>query len=132
MGNRESGIVKSAREKIIKWTLTSLSVGILPIIIRIGVFFIENDKTGLCILNIGDLIAFGLILNVSNIYEIQNINSYPDTHKTIYSAFCVLLIIFFSLFYGLSIDNEVSNRFNNRILIALIYNTHYTYNYYFY
>ena len=86
-------------DRIAKWLIYTVVVGFIPVLLRLLVWFISQDKLGLDLLNALDFIVLGLVLQISNINEIEHIYSSGKTWKTIHNGFSIILIIFYSALF---------------------------------
>ena len=57
----------------IKWLIYTVLVGLIPILSRALLWFISQNQT-MNFVNAADFVAFGLILHISNINEIEHFN----------------------------------------------------------
>ncbi|RZK79780.1 MAG: hypothetical protein EOO85_02695 [Pedobacter sp.] len=92
-----------------KWLIYTVLIGLLPFIARLLIFAITKNLSATYILNEVDMIAFGLVLNVSNISEIDNNSSLTEEWKTKNKGLSVIFIIIFSIFLGLSYMADLPN-----------------------
>ena len=82
--------------RIAKWLIYTIAVGFIPALFRMLVWFISQDKTGLDLFNALDFIVLGLVLQISNINEIEHLYDSERTWKTTHNGISVILIIFYS------------------------------------
>jgi len=104
-----------------KWLIYTVLIGLLPFIARLLIFAITKNLTATYILNEVDMIAFGLVLNVSNISEIDNNRTLTEDWKTKNKGLSVIFIIIFSIFLGLSYmaDLPTANGFDKSMIRLL-------------
>ena len=101
-----------------KWVIYTLLAGFIPIIIRIITFLYVN-KTGLGLLfDEIDFIILGLILNLSNIHELENKNDVNQNWKTKMIGVSQFKIILLSAILALGYISEAmkNENFNDLIL----------------
>ena len=60
--------------KKIKWLIYTVLVGLIPILSRLLIWLVTKEGT-VEMLNASDFVAFGLVLHISNINEIEHISS---------------------------------------------------------
>ena len=88
--------------KKIKWLIYTVLVGLLPILSRLMVWIVT--KTGSVeILSSSDFVAFGLILHISNINEIEHISNLEKEWKTAQNGISILFIAFYSSLFALNL-----------------------------
>ncbi|MCT4534699.1 hypothetical protein [Halodesulfovibrio sp.] len=93
-----------------KWFVCTVAVGLLPIVLRILVsFFTKSD--GILFYTIPDVVAFGLLLQISGINELEHF--YPDksniaarSWKTIQNSLSIFIIVFYGVLFTLSTLSE--------------------------
>lgn len=106
-----------SNENRVKWFYYTVLVGFIPIILRVIIVLVLNDKNAISMVNVSDFILFGLVLNITNINEIENIKYYPKIHRIRVSGISVIFIIILSLLFSLSVVNEASSIFSNRSIL---------------
>ena len=86
----------------IKWLIYTVLVGLIPVLSRALIWFISQNRT-IDFLNAADFVAFGLILHISNINEIEHFNDSEKSWKTIQNGISIAFISFYSVLYACSI-----------------------------
>lgn len=81
-----------------KWLIYTVLVGLIPIICRFLVWVI-SEKGSIDIISPADLIVFGLVLHISNINELENLNDLNSNIKTIYNGLSIAFISFYSVLF---------------------------------
>ena len=80
---------------MLKWLLTTVSVGAIPLIMRALVYYLLSDKASYQAITVADIIVLGLIINISIFNERHGIfYSNPkisSTSSTISLAFIMIL-----------------------------------------
>ena len=106
--------------KKIKWLIYTVSVGLIPIISRL-IAWLVTKKSTVTLLCASDFIAFGLILHISNINEIEHISSIEQSWKTIQNGISISFIAFYSVLFTLNLidTNLIDTRAINYCVIAL-------------
>ncbi len=94
------------KNKKLKWLIYTLMVGLIPIIIRIFISSVFYDDS-INIISISDLVAFGLILHISTINELEHLADDKDW-KTVQNGIALFLIVIYATFFCLSIIIESS------------------------
>ncbi|MBT4290414.1 MAG: hypothetical protein HOD92_24065 [Deltaproteobacteria bacterium] len=89
-------------DKKIKWLIYTVLVGLIPIAARLLICQvieqgnIESFKTT-------DFVAFGLILHISIINEIEHWNSSDKSWKTVQNGVSISFIAFYSILFAVSL-----------------------------
>lgn len=94
MGNRK-----------VKWLIYTVLVGLIPIVSRVLIWGVTQPGT-ISILAASDFIAFGLILHISNINEIEHLGNGEKTWKTVQNGTSILFITLYSVLFSLIIISE--------------------------
>ena len=100
--------------KIIKWFLTVILAGAIPMIIRGGFYILLIDRASFQWLTVSDLISWGLALNIGVLFERKGLFKYYPSIMPKLSIFIIL--IYFNL-YSFSTINEIQLVFDQGILI---------------
>jgi len=90
-----------------KWLIYTVLIGLIPFIIRFIIYLVTLDVKLNYIFNEIDMIAFGLVLNVSNITELDGNNTVSDKWKTTNIGLSVMLVILFAAFLSVSYISEL-------------------------
>ena len=90
-----------------KWLIYTVLIGLIPFIIRFIIYAVTIGIKINYIFNEIDMIAFGLVLNVSNITELDGNNTVSNEWKTTNMGLSVLFLIAFSSFLGVSYISEL-------------------------
>lgn len=86
----------------IKWLVYTVLVGLIPVLLRILTWFISQNRT-MDLLNAPDFVAFGLILHISNINEIEHFNDSERSWKTIQNGLSIVFILFYGVLFACSL-----------------------------
>jgi hypothetical protein len=89
------------RAKKVKWLIYTVLVGLLPILCRLFAWLITS-KNAMEPFAAGDFIAFGLVLHISNINEIEHLDVEPDW-KTIQNGISILFIACYSMLFSVTL-----------------------------
>ncbi|WP_112054906.1 hypothetical protein [Onishia taeanensis] len=89
----------------VKWLIYTVLVGLIPIASRVLVWGVTQPGT-ISILAASDFIAFGLILHISNINEIEHLGDGEKTWKTIQNGTSILFIALYSVLFALTMLSE--------------------------
>jgi O-antigen/teichoic acid export membrane protein len=87
-------------------------IGLVPFFIRFLVFFILDGTNINYILNEVDMVTFGLVLNLTNINELESYQSKERMWKTTNIGISVLLLIIFAAFLMLVYLSEIQTNLN--------------------
>ena len=110
-------VVGEIKEKRTQWLFYTVLVGLLPVIFRLLIFFFLEDKNDAELFNTTDIIAFGLVLNITNITRIEFIKDFDKRHKTRNIGISIMMIAIFSLLFSISLINQLNFLFNEQSLI---------------
>lgn len=83
-----------------KWLIYTVLVGLIPIISRLIVWFATKEGTISLMFSPSDFIAFGLVLHISNINEIEHFDiekNWKTAHNGISISFIALYSVLFTL-----------------------------------
>ena len=102
-----------------KWLIYTVIIGLLPVIIR-ALLWLVTENTALKILNISDIIIFGLIIHISIINELEHTKENVEW-KTKQNGISLLFItVYSSLFALILLSNEVSPMIDNTNITTLV------------
>jgi hypothetical protein len=91
--------------KKIKWLIYTVLVGLIPILSRLLVWTVTQRGT-VNLLTASDFIAFGLILHISNINEIEHLGDEDRSWKTIQNGISIMFIALYSVLFTLVMISE--------------------------
>ncbi|GAC1607418.1 MAG: hypothetical protein NVS3B3_10240 [Aquirhabdus sp.] len=91
--------------KKIKWLMYTVLVGLIPIICRFLVWGV-TQVGAISMLAASDFIAFGLVLHISNINEIEHLSDRDKSWKTVQNGISILFIASYSVLFTLTMLNE--------------------------
>ena len=91
--------------KKIKWLIYTVLVGLIPVLSRLLVWSATKSGT-ISILATSDFIAFGLILHISNINEIEHIADNHKAWKTTQNGTSIVFISLYSVLFALVMLSE--------------------------
>ncbi len=89
----------------IKWLIYTVLVGLIPVLSRALIWFISQNRT-MDFFNAADFVAFGLILHISNINEIEHFNDPKKSWKTTHNGISIAFISFYSILFACSLLGE--------------------------
>ncbi|MFZ6770205.1 hypothetical protein ACO0LM_24390 [Undibacterium sp. Di26W] len=96
--------------KKIKWLIYTVLIGLIPIITRLFVWGVtKSGATNL--LAASDIIAFGLVLHVSIINEIEHLSAEDKSWKTIQNGMSIIFIAIYCVLSTLVMLNEKFSSF---------------------
>jgi hypothetical protein len=90
----------SARK--IKWLVYTVLVGLIPIFSRLFAWLITKEGT-LDLFAAADFIAFGLVLHISNINEIEHLQNVSSQWKTAQNGFSITFIACYSVLFSVTL-----------------------------
>lgn len=91
--------------KKIKWLIYTVLVGLIPIMCRSIIWMVTPVGT-IDFFVASDFIAFGLVLHISNINEIEHLETADHAWKTAQNGFSIVFISFYSVLFFASLINE--------------------------
>ena len=105
--------------KRLNWWLYTVIIGALPLLIRFFIYLMVNDVNASYILNITDLVAFGLVLCIGNLKELEVQNDMRHDLKEGIKFAQLLLIILMSCFMWASyyMDLVTGSRLSERNIL---------------
>lgn len=77
-------------------------VGLIPILSRLLVWAVTNEGA-INLLSPTDFVAFGLVMHISNINEIEHISDVARGWKTVQNGISIAFIAFYSVLYALTL-----------------------------
>ncbi len=86
----------------VKWLIYTVLVGLIPVLSRALIWFISQNRT-MDFLNAADFVAFGLILHISNINEIEHFNDRNKSWKTTHNGISFTFISFYGILFACSL-----------------------------
>ena len=86
--------------KKIKWLIYTVLVGFIPILSRLLVWLVTTN--GIDLFAASDFVAFGLVLHISNINEIEHYTR-DRSWKTAQNGISIAFIAFYSVLFALTI-----------------------------
>ncbi|EJK2114085.1 hypothetical protein [Vibrio navarrensis] len=88
-----------------KWLIYTVLVGLIPILSRIFVWSVTESGV-VSFIMASDFIAFGLILHISNINEIEHLADDEKSWKTVQNGVSITFIAFYSVLFALIMISE--------------------------
>lgn len=82
--------------KKIKWLIYTVLVGLIPILSRLIVWVVTKEGS-VDLLSPSDFVAFGLVLHISNINEIEHFSGVEREWKTSQNGISIAFIAFYSV-----------------------------------
>lgn len=91
--------------KKIKWLIYTVLVGLIPILSRLMVWVVTKEGS-VNLLSPSDFVAFGLVLHISNINEIEHFSNVEREWKTAQNGISIAFIAFYSVLFALTLVGE--------------------------
>lgn len=116
----ETQIEPAVSAKKAKWFVYTVCVGLLPLASRLLVWAVTKHGA-VEPFSPAELVAFGLILHISNINEIEHYTEAGETWKTVQNGTSILFIASYSMLFALALvgDNLVDVRTITYCTIAM-------------
>lgn len=99
-------------DRRIKWLAYTVLVGVIPIGSRFLIWLVSNSNT-MPLFNPADFVAFGLVLHISNINEIEHIRAKNYNWKTMQNGISLAFIVFYGVLYALTVMSDASPGYIN-------------------
>lgn len=91
--------------KKIKWLIYTVLVGLIPILSRLMVWLVTKEGS-IDLFSPSDFVAFGLVLHISNINEIEHSSGIEREWKTAQNGISITFIAFYSVLFALTLIGE--------------------------
>lgn len=91
--------------KKIKWLIYTVLVGLIPVVSRL-ITWVVTKEGSVDLLSPSDFVAFGLVLHISNINEIEHFSVVEQEWKTIQNGISIAFIAFYSVLFALTLVGE--------------------------
>ncbi len=91
--------------KKIKWLIYTVLVGLIPILSRLIVWLVTKEGS-VNLFSPSDFVAFGLVLHISNINEIEHFSGIQKEWKTAQNGISIAFIAFYSVLFALTLIGE--------------------------
>lgn len=91
--------------KKIKWLIYTVLVGLIPILSRLMVWLVTKEGS-IDLFSPSDFVAFGLVLHISNINEIEHFSGMEREWKTAQNGISITFIAFYSVLFALILIGE--------------------------
>lgn len=91
-----------------KWFIYTVLVGMLPFIARCFVFLIMKQKQVASLINEADFVAFGLVLHITNVNELEHIKLEDKSWKTIHNGVSITFIAIYSVIFSISVISSIN------------------------
>lgn len=94
----------------IKWIIYTVIIGLIPIIIKLFIAVVSNNVTYEYCLNTNDFLTFSLVLNLTNINEIDGDNLIDANWKVSRIGVSIIMIVIIAAILGVINYAEVQNK----------------------
>lgn len=88
-----------------KWLIYTVLVGLIPILSRLLVWLVTEPGV-VNLITVSDFIAFGLVLHISNINEIEHLANNEKSWKTTQNGTSIIFIALYSVLFCLIMISE--------------------------
>ncbi|MBN5142305.1 hypothetical protein JY471_07195 [Stenotrophomonas maltophilia] len=88
--------------KKVKWLIYTVLVGLIPVLSRLMVWSVTSPGS-VALISSSDFVAFGLVLHISNINEIEHFSGVDREWKTIQNGTSIAFIALYSVLFALTI-----------------------------
>ena len=83
----------------VKWLTYTVLVGLIPVLARFLIWAV-TDNQHISLLNATDFIIFGLILQISNINEIEHFHNGHQSWKTFQNGSSIIFIVMYAVLFA--------------------------------
>ena len=98
-----------------KWLIYTVLIGILPFLIRLILFVVIKNKAVVFLMNESDFIILGLVLNLTNLNELEGENK--SSWKTKMTGVSAIQIAVYAGILALSYITELNNEIINEDIL---------------
>ena len=91
----------------VKWLMYTVLVGLIPVVFRALLWIISQHRT-MDVFSASDFVAFGLILHISSINEIEHFNDLEKSWKTFQIGASVFFIAVYSLLFSFDLWGQAN------------------------
>lgn len=104
-----------------KWLAYTVLVGLIPILSRVFVWLTAKTDS-MQLLAAPDFVAFGLVLHISNINELEHVASEPNKGwKTIQNGVSLIFVALYSVLYAVLLIGEKNpNLIDMKAMLACV------------
>lgn len=88
-----------------KWLIYTVLVGLIPILSRLIVWVVTKEGS-VNLFSPSDFVAFGLVLHISNINEIEHFSGIEREWKTAQNGISIAFIAFYSVLLALTLIGD--------------------------
>jgi hypothetical protein len=88
-----------------KWLVYTVLIGLIPVLIRFTIWLVTTGAV-IELFSAFDFVAFGLVLHISNINEIEHITHMKPSWKTAQNGIAILFIVAYSTLFALTLLGE--------------------------
>lgn len=92
-------------DRKIKWLIYTVLVGLIPILSRVIAWLVTKEGS-VDLLSPSDFVAFGLVLHISNINEIEHFSGIEKEWKTAQNGISIVFIAFYGVLFALTLVGE--------------------------
>ncbi len=82
-----------------KWLIYTVLVGLIPVVLRVLLWVISPHQT-VDLFSASDFVAFGLVLHISNINELEHFNDHEKSWKTLQIGTSFFLIVIYGFLFA--------------------------------
>ena|ERR1700712_923702 len=92
-----------------KWLIYTVIIGLIPFLVRAFLYIVIKKTEPNYIFNASDMVVFGLVLNLSNINELEDNEKIDRLWKTTCIGASTISIILFATFLVVTYFSELDN-----------------------
>ena len=100
-----------------KWFVYTVLVGLIPLLARVFVYLFLQETNIDFLFHETDLVIFGLILHITNINELEHLESEDKAWKTIQNGISIFFIVMYAVIFSSSCISSVNPGMFNKSMM---------------
>ena len=100
-----------------KWFVYTVLVGLIPLLARVFVYLFLQETNIDFLFHETDLVIFGLILHITNINELEHLESEDKAWKTIQNGISIFFIVMYAVIFSSSCIGSVNPGMFNKSMM---------------
>ena len=116
----QSRHMSSEADRKIWWLIYTVLVGLIPVMSRLLIWLVSEHPSKIDLFNAADFIAFGLILHISSINEIDRFHHSQQSWKTRQYGISIAFIVFYAVLFTSSLFGQSNSGLVNASVLTLV------------
>lgn len=100
-----------------KWFVYTVLVGLIPLLARVFVYLFLQETNIEFLFHETDLVIFGLILHITNINELEHLESENKAWKTVQNGISIFFIVMYAVIFSSSCISSVNPGMFNKSMM---------------